>query len=120
MAGGTLRRRKHPEGDVDVIEQSAQRLQLRVGGLVSTAICTLDRASGTAEVARLTLGIAYRRERVPLSDIADVIVQRRSRRTSYRALIEVRPGLDIALGHYSKEEALEAARAIRDFLRAPK
>jgi hypothetical protein len=104
---------------VDVIERNEQRLRLKVGGLASTAICTLDRASGMAEVSRLALGIRYRRERVALSDIADVVVQRRSQRKSYRPLLEVRLGADIPLGHYSKDEALEAARAIRDFLRAP-
>ena len=105
---------------MDVIEHTEQRLRLKVGGLASTAICTLDRASGTAEIARLALGIPYRRERVPLSDIANVVVQRRKRRKAYQPLIEMRPGTDIPLGHYGKEEALDAARAIRDFLRARK
>src|ERR1700753_1129226 len=109
-----------PEGPMDIIEHSAQRIRLRVGGGASTAICTRDRASGTAEVTRALVGVRYRRKRVALSSVANVAVRRRTKGKAYRPVLEMRFGDAIPLGDYGKDEALDAARAIRDFLRAPK
>jgi hypothetical protein len=102
---------------VDIIEQSERRLRLRVRGRISMAVCTLDRASDTAEVTHAALGIGYRRKRLALSSIANVAVRRRARRKVYRPVLEVRFGDAIPLGDYGKEEALDVVRAIRDFLR---
>jgi hypothetical protein len=105
---------------LDIIEQSEECLRLRVRGRASTVICTLDRASGMAEVVRLALGIPYRRKRVALSSITSVAVRRRTRGKIYRAVLEVRFGDAIAIGDTGKDEALGSAQAIRDFLRLAK
>ncbi len=101
-----------------IIENTDRRLRLQVGGRgLSTCICTLDRESNVAELAHLALRIRYRRERIVFSNIRTALVKRRGRAKTYRTLLEVSGGRQISLGEYTKEEALEAAQAIRDFLR---
>jgi hypothetical protein len=102
---------------IEIIENSGRRLRLRLGGHgISTGICTLDRDSNTAEFLRLAFRIPYQRTRIACSDLRDVVVKRKTRGKTYHPMLEVRLGQDISMGGYSKNDALEAARAIRDFL----
>ncbi|HEY0301634.1 MAG TPA: hypothetical protein VGC36_09890 [Rhizomicrobium sp.] len=104
---------------IEVIENSLQRLRLRLGGWrVGAGVCTLDRETDIADFARLALHVPYRHRRVALGDVRSVVVKRRGRRKAYCPVVEVRIGEPISLGEYTKQDALEAARAIRDFLAA--
>ena len=101
-----------------VIKQTAQRLQLRLGLRgISTGICTLDRERNVADVARFALTIPYHFRRVALSDIKGVGVKRKGLKKIYNPILELKTGKDISIGGYTKEDAVEAARAIRDFLK---
>ncbi len=103
-----------------ILENSGHQLKLRLRGRgVSTTICTLDRQTNIAEVARSVWRVPYRRERVALSDLTAPVVRRREHQRSYQPMLEVRIGPMISLGGFSKSDALEAARAIRDFLKPP-
>lgn len=101
-----------------VIKQSEQRLQLRLGSRgISTGICTLDRERNVADIARFALAVPYHFRRVPLSEIKGVGVRRKGLKKIYNPFLELRSGKDVSIGGYSKEDAVEAARAIRDFLK---
>ncbi len=103
---------------VKIIERSNRRLKVRCDGqAITSSICTLDVDRNTAEFSSRVFQVPYRNTRVALSSVANVVVQRRSRRKDYRAICELRAGPSISLGSYTKEEALEIAKAIRDFLR---
>ncbi|MEI9886827.1 MAG: hypothetical protein WDN08_10070 [Rhizomicrobium sp.] len=102
---------------IEVLENSAQRLRLRLGGWgVGAGICTFDRENNLADFVRLALRVPYRRRRIAFADVHSVVVRRRKRLKMYSPMVEVRSGRSISLGDYTKEEAMEAARAIRDFL----
>ncbi len=104
---------------VKIIEQTGRRLKLRFDGRgASTSVCTLDLDRNTAEVFRRAFFIPYHRTRIALSNVFDVATRRRGRRKDYHTVFELKAGRSISLGGYTKEEALEAAKAIRDFLRA--
>lgn len=101
-----------------VIENSARRLRLRLDGRgVSTGICSLDRERCVAHVVRYALGIPYRRRQIALSQIMGVAVKRKGDRGVYYPMLELRFGEDVSIGGYTKEDAMKAARAIRDFLK---
>ncbi len=101
----------------EIMERTGRRLKLRCrGNGASTCICTLDLDRNVAEMSR-NLVVPYRRTRVALSNVYDVVVQRHGRRKDYQPVFELRVGRAVSLGGYTKDEALEAARAIRDFLR---
>jgi len=102
-----------------IVEKSRERLALRITRYgLSAGVCVLDRAHNTTTVVRLAVLIPYHRERVPLSQICDVTVRRSGRRGGYRTALRTRGGRDIALGEFAKEDALDAAKAIRDFLQS--
>lgn len=101
-----------------VLKQSAQRLQLRLGLRgISTGICTLDRERNVADIAQFALAIPYHFKRVALSEIKGVGVKRKGLRKIYNPILELRSGRGVSIGGYTKEDAVEAARAIRDFLK---
>ena len=102
---------------IQVIENSTNRLQLRLGGWgISTGLCTLDRENNVAEFARLALRVPYARKRVALTDVRSVMVKRRGRRKTYHPVVELRLERAISMGGYTKADALEAAKVIKDFL----
>ena len=98
-----------------IIEHSQKRLRLRVGWL-NGSLCTLDRDARHAEVARLFAGVPVSRKRVPLASASGATVKKRSRRNAYCPRIEGRWREALPLATCSKEDALLAAQAIRDFL----
>ena len=99
-----------------VTENSAQRLWLDRHG-ISTGNCSLDRERSVADVVRYALGIPYRRLQIALSQVAGVAVKRKGDRNAYYPMLELRFGEDVSIGGYTKEDAMRAARAIRDFLK---
>ncbi|MEJ0025126.1 MAG: hypothetical protein WDN01_03770 [Rhizomicrobium sp.] len=102
---------------VKIIERSDKRLKVHCGERsASASVCTIDRDLDIAEISWLTLRIPFRRKRVALSNVLDIAVRRRAHRKVYQPVVELRVGGTISLGGYTKEEAMEAARAIRDFL----
>jgi hypothetical protein len=105
---------------VEVLEKSERRLRLKLSGAAMSVLCTLDLEKNVAEVARTALSIPYRRERIPLSSVFGISVRKRSRRKIYENVFDSRVGEPMKFGSYSKEDALEAARAIREFLRVNK
>ncbi len=102
---------------IEIIEHTGRRLKLRCRGRgASTSTCTLDLDRNVAEISR-ALVIPYRHTRVELSNVHDVVVRKEDRRKDYQPVFELRVGRVVSLGGYTKDDALEAARAIRDFLR---
>ena len=101
-----------------VIEHSARRLRLRLrrNGL-STGICTLDRGSDFAVITRFALLVPYYREKIALSEITGITVKRKGRRKTYHPVLELRLGRDFSIGGCTKEDAIQAAQAIREFLK---
>ena len=61
--------------------------------------------------------IPYHFKRIALSEIKGVGVKRKGVKKIYNPILELRSGKDISIGGYTKEDAVEAARAIRDFLK---
>lgn len=100
-----------------IIENSARRLELRVEG-VAGGLCVLDRNAGEAEVTRFVVGIPWSKKRMSLSQISDITVKRPNERKTYYATLRLTNGEDILIGGTTKEDAMDAARAIKDFLRA--
>ncbi|MDE2163378.1 MAG: hypothetical protein KGJ53_09460 [Alphaproteobacteria bacterium] len=104
-----------------VIEHSAQKLRLRLGSTgLSIGICTLDRESDLAAITRLALIVPYHHKQIALSEVTGVTVKRKGRRKTYYPMLELRFGRDFSIGGYAKEDAVQAARAIRDFLKMPR
>ncbi len=102
-----------------IVEKSRERLALRLTRYgLRTGVCVLDGARDTTTVVRMALVIPYYRKSVPLSQIRDVTVRREGERGGYRAALKTVTGRDILIGEFTKEDALEAAKAIRDFLRS--
>jgi len=101
-----------------IIESSAERLALRVEGTLAAGQCVLDRNTGKAEVTRLILGLPWTKQRVSLEHVTDVTVKRPNDRKAYFATLLLTNGKDLRLKGTSKDIAMDAARAIRDFLRA--
>jgi hypothetical protein len=101
-----------------IIESSARRLELRIDGIGTGGVCALDRNTGEAEITRLIVGVPYSKKRVSLAQVSDITVKRPNERKTYYATLRLTSGEDITLGGTNKEDAMEAARAIRDFLRA--
>ncbi|MDE2111488.1 MAG: hypothetical protein KGJ79_10135 [Alphaproteobacteria bacterium] len=103
-----------------IIEQSAQRLSLRLfGRAVISEICTIDRDSNVVVLTDSAFCVPYRRRQVPLSLVTGVSVMRRGGRNSYYPVLELRVGRNVSIGAFAKAEALEAARTIREFLKGP-
>ena len=100
-----------------VIENSARRLELRVESSGTSGLCVLDRNTGEAEITRFVIGLPYSRKRVSLGQVADVTVKRPNERKTYYATLRLTNGEDLSVGGTTKEDAMDAARAIRDFLR---
>jgi hypothetical protein len=101
-----------------IIENSAKRLELRIGSAGRVGVCVLDRGTGEAEVTRFVIGLPYSKKRVSLAQISDITVKRPTERKTYYATLRLTSGEDLAIGATNKEGAMDAARAIRDFLRA--
>ena len=101
-----------------IIENSARRLELRVEGTGTGGLCVLDRNTGEVEVTRFIVGFPYSKKRMSLAQVSDITVKRPSERKTYYATLRLTSGEDIVIGGTSKEDAMDAARAIRDFLRA--
>src|SRR5271166_5249489 len=98
-----------------IIENSTRRLELRLARHgVSAGLCVLDRDSGEAAITRFALGIPYLWKRLPLSQITGVIVRRGTQRRAYHPMLELTFGDALSIGGYTKDDALEAARAIKD------
>jgi hypothetical protein len=101
-----------------IIENSARRLDLRVEGMLHAAQCALDRNTGEAEIVRFVLGLPWIKRRVSLGQVSNVTVKRPNNRKSYFATLQLANGEELKLAGTSKDVAMDAARAIRDFLRA--
>ncbi len=100
-----------------VIENSARRLELRVSGTLEAGACVLDRNAGEAEVTRFLLGFPWSKKRVSLAQVANVTVKRPNSRKAYFATLQLTNGEDLMLGGTNKEDAMDAARTMRDFLK---
>ena len=102
-----------------IIENSARRLELRLDGAgVAGGHCVFDRDTGEAEITRSLFGILpYLRKKLSLAQIATITVKRPTNRKRYRPTLQLTMGEDIPIASLTKEEALDAAKTIRDFLR---
>lgn len=98
------------------VERSGERWKMRVSGAFLSGVCELDRAANRVTVRRHMLDVPYFFTTFSLSEIGDITVLRHKRRRRYLAAIELRSGKKIPIGQFSKDEALEIARALRDFL----
>jgi hypothetical protein len=100
-----------------IVENSCERLALRLSRFgLSTGVCVLDRKRDATTVMRFALIVPYFRRRVPLSQVRDVTVRRTGEHGGYRTVLKMGLGREIALGEFNKDDALAAAKAIRDFL----
>lgn len=99
-----------------VLRQSENRLTLRLSrNGVQAGICDLDRSRG-GTVIRLAVAVPYVWRRFSVSDIREVTVTRRERQRFYAPILKLKNGTAISMGRYTKEDALKAAQAIREFL----
>ena len=101
-----------------IIENSAKRLELRIDGAVTAGLCILDRNTGEAEITRFIIGLPYSKRRVSLAQVSDITVKRPNARKAYYATLRLTSGDDVVLAGTTKDDAMDVARAIRDFLRA--
>jgi hypothetical protein len=104
-----------------IIQNSQDLLKLRLGGPVATAsICTFDRLSGRAEIAGTALAVPVGKHAIPLADVRGVEVKKQRRgttRKSYALVLELKAGRTLEIASHDSESAIEAARAIRAFLK---
>jgi hypothetical protein len=101
-----------------IVEKTPEYLALRLTRRgMHTTICVLDRARNAATIVRIALIIPYFRRRVPLSHIRDVAVRRSGGRSAYRTALRLGFDSAVTVGEFTKDEALEVAKAIRDFLK---
>ena len=102
-----------------IVENTCERLALRISRFgLSTGVCVLDRKSGATTVTRFALIVPYFRRRVSLSQVREVTVRRVGEQSGYRPVLKIALGREIVLGEFDKDDALEAAKLIRDFLRS--
>lgn len=103
-----------------IIENTDDRLRLRFDGrdLFGT-ICDFNRRKNEAELVHTLLFIPFRRKRVALSDITDTDVKKRDRynRVRYSPVLRLRRGRSLSFACRARDEALEAMRMIKSFLR---
>jgi hypothetical protein len=104
---------------VTIVERSAYRLTLRRSRRANTEVCALNRADDTTTVTRFAFFFPYRQARIPLSQVRTVFVERRRGHADYYPVLETVRGSKFPLWACSKEDALKAAEAIRDFLKLP-
>ena len=80
-------------------------------------VCLLDRDRDLAVVTRFAFLVPYTRKNLSLSNIDDVAVKRRDHRKVYYVYLSPKRGTSVAIGAGTKEETIDAARSIREFLK---
>ena len=104
-----------------IIENSTRRLELRLegNGIAATAgHCIFDRDQGYARITRVAFGIIpYLKRTLPLNQVASVTVKRTSNSKTYHPTLQLSGGDNFRIVAMAKDDALAAAKTIRDFLR---